>query len=257
VSDGVVLAARRGAHILPKYVFGKPLDQVLKPNPRIPWRVRQVGLTAILRSQIGKVENYGMPKPDHKLGDAHPTISDQILSRITHGEITCKPNIAELKGDRVKFSDGSEVEADVIVYCTGYKVSFPFFDESFISADDNDLPLFRRVFKPEIPNLAFIGLLQPLGAVMPLSEAQGRWVASYLRGEYALPSQAAMRVDIDRERDRMFKRYVKSKRHTMQVDFDDYLFHLEAEVREGSVRAAEVGFALPVRSRVSSSAAAA
>ena len=257
VSDGVVLAARRGAHILPKYVFGKPLDQVLKPNPRIPWRVRQVGLSAILRSQIGKVEDYGMPKPDHKLGDAHPTISDQILSRITHGEITCKPNIAELKGDRVKFSDGSEVEADVIVYCTGYKVSFPFFDESFISADDNDLPLFRRVFMPEIPNLAFIGLLQPLGAVMPLSEAQGRWVASYLRGEYALPSQAAMRVDIDRERDRMFKRYVKSKRHTMQVDFDDYLFHLEAEVREGSVRAAEVGFALPVRSRVSSSAAAA
>ena len=49
------------------------------------------------------------------------------------------------------------VEADLIVYCTGYKISFPFFDEGFISAPDNDLPLFRRVFKPGIDNLAFIG----------------------------------------------------------------------------------------------------
>jgi hypothetical protein len=26
------------------------------------------------------------------------------------------------------FADGSEVEADVVVYCTGYKVTFPFFE---------------------------------------------------------------------------------------------------------------------------------
>ena len=30
----------------------------------------------------------------------------------------------------MRFADGSEVEADVIVYCTGYKVTFPFFDPS-------------------------------------------------------------------------------------------------------------------------------
>lgn len=246
VADKVYLAARRGAHILPKYIFGKPLDQVLKPDPRIPWRIRQRLFQTILRTQIGKVEDYGLPKPDHRIGDAHPTISDQILSRITHGEITCKPNIEELKGDRVRFADGTEVEADLIIYCTGYKVTFPFFDEDFLSAPDNDLPLFRRVFKPEIPNLAFVGLLQPLGAVMPLAEAQGRWVASYLRGEYALPSQAGMQEDIDEERKTMFRRYVSSKRHTMQVDFDDYLFHLEAEIRAGAKRASEAGFSHPV-----------
>lgn len=246
VADKVYLAARRGAHILPKYVFGKPLDQVLKPDPRIPWKVRQKVFQTVLRTQIGKVEDYGLPKPDHKIGDAHPTISDQILSRITHGEVTCKPNIAELKGDRVRFTDGTEVEADLIIYCTGYKVTFPFFDESFLSAPDNDLPLFRRVFKPQIPNLAFIGLLQPLGAVMPLSEAQGRWVASYLRGEYALPDQSAMLADMEDERKAMFKRYVTSKRHTMQVDFDDYLHHLEREIAAGAARAGGRGFLKPV-----------
>ena len=61
--------------------------------------------------------------------------------------------------------------------------------------------------------------------------------ASYLLGEYALPDPAEVRRDIERERARMFKRYVASKRHTMQVDFDDYLYDLERERRRGRERA--------------------
>ena len=246
VADKVYLAARRGAHIIPKYVFGKPLDQVLKNDPRVPHRIRQALFQIILRTQIGKVEDYGLPKPDHKIADAHPTISDHILSRITHGSVQVKPNIKELKGNKVLFEDGSEVEADLIVYCTGYKVSFPFFDEDFISAPDNELPLYRRVFKPDVDNVFFIGLLQPLGAVMPLSEAQGRWVASYLRGEYALPSPSEVEADIKAERDAMAKRYVKSKRHTMQIDFEDYLHQLDKEIRAGAERARANGYTLPI-----------
>ena len=256
IADATYLAARRGAHIIPKYVFGKPLDQVLASDPRVPMKIRQKVFAGILRSQIGRVEDYGLPKPDHQIADAHPTISDTILSRITHGAIKVKPNIASLEGDRVRFVDGSEVEADVVVYCTGYKVTFPFFDDDFISAPDNDMPLFRRVFKPGFDNLFFVGLLQPLGAVMPLAEAQGRWVASYLRGEYALPSQGELESDINRERDAMFKRYVSSKRHTMQVDFEDYLASLDRELKAGAERARGNGYSLPVPARVEAAAAA-
>ncbi len=78
----------------------------------------------------------------------------------------------------------------MVVYCTGYKITFPFFDEDFISAPENHIELFRRVFHPEIPNVFFIGLLQPLGAIMPLAEAQGAWVGDYLLGDYALPPAA-------------------------------------------------------------------
>jgi len=256
IADATYLAARRGAHIIPKYVFGKPLDQVLASDPRVPLKIRQKVFAGILRTQIGKVEDYGLPKPDHQIADAHPTISDTILSRITHGAIKVKPNIASLEGDRVRFEDGSEVEADVVVYCTGYKVTFPFFDDDFISAPDNDMPLFRRVFKPGYDNLFFVGLLQPLGAVMPLAEAQGRWVASYLRGEYALPAQGELETDIAREREAMFKRYVSSKRHTMQVDFEDYLATLDRELRAGAERARSTGYSLPVPARVKTATAA-
>ena len=103
-----------------------------------------------LRAAVGDMERYGLPKPDHRPLEAHPTISDTILTRLTHGDITCKPNIARLTTDSVVFADGSAERADVVVYGTGYKVSFPFFDPALVSAPDNELPLYRRVFHPEL-----------------------------------------------------------------------------------------------------------
>jgi cation diffusion facilitator CzcD-associated flavoprotein CzcO len=240
------LAARRGVHVVPKYLFGKPSDQAFPMAAAIPWRVRRRLAEALHKLAVGEMERYGLPKPDHRLGDAHPTISGRILDRLGHGAITPKPNVAELLGDRVRFSDGSVEPADVIVWCTGYKVTFPFFDERLVSAKDNDLPLFFRVFHPRLDGLTFVGLLQPLGAIMPLAEAQGKWIARWLRGDYALPARREMDRAIEEDRRTMFARYVPSKRHTMQVDFDDYLADLAKELARGAKRA---GRASRVRGR--------
>jgi len=152
--------------------------------------------------------------------------------------------------------DGGTVEADVVVYCTGYKITFPFFFEEFVAATENRIELFRRVFHPEIPNLFFIGLLQPLGAIMPLAEAQSAWVGDYLLGEYALPEQADMRADIRSDQQAMRARYVASKRHTIQVDFDDYLHALAKERREGAARARAKRFLPPAQCRPSAATTA-
>jgi dimethylaniline monooxygenase (N-oxide forming) len=244
VADKVFLAARRGAHIVPKYVFGKPIDQ-LGASPRIPFSVRRRILETLLRTYQGTMEQYGLPKPDHRFGEAHPTVSADLLNRVGHGEVNPKPNIARLEGDRVRFADGSVEGADVIVYCTGYKVTFPFFDESLIAAPDNDLPLFKRTFHPDVDGVFFVGLMQPLGAVMPIAERQGVWISEYLTGRYALPPRGEMLADMERERERMFQRYVRSKRHTMQVDYDDFMLELEREMKRGRRRARERGRALP------------
>ena len=95
----------------------------------------------------------------------------------------------------------------------------------------------------------FFGLLQPLGAIMPIAEAQGKWVAEYLTGHYALPDAPAMQRDMETERKAMFERYVPSRRHTMQVDFDDYMVELEKELAAGRKRAA------PRRQRAAGSSA--
>jgi dimethylaniline monooxygenase (N-oxide forming) len=243
------LAARRGAWVLPKYLFGKPLDQIGGSDPRVPVRIRNKVLEGLLKVYVGDYARYGLPKPDHGFGEAHPTISGRILDRLAHGAISTKPNIDRLEGDRVVFTDGSSLHADLVIYCTGYKVTFPFFDDGFIAAPDNDLRLYRRVFHPDVANVFFIGLLQPLGAIMPLADAQSRWVADYLAGRYALPDAATMRKDIEDERKRMFKRYVASKRHTMQVDFDDYMVALDKELKAGAERARQRAHGLPVERR--------
>jgi dimethylaniline monooxygenase (N-oxide forming) len=245
VARTTYLAARRGAWIIPKYMFGRPVDQ-LPQDPRIPFKVRQRMIHTLIRLHVGDPERYGLPRPDHKFGEAHPTVSGRILDRIAHGTIAPKPNIRRLDGDEVEFDDGSRAHADVVVYCTGYKISFPFFDTDFISAPENHIELFRRVFHPEFDDVFFVALLQPLGATMPLAEAQGQWIADYLKGEYALPPRPALLQDIEDETAAMRKRYVASKRHTIQVDFDDYLHALGKERRAGAERARRQGFALPV-----------
>ena len=192
----------------------------------------------VLRMRSGDVSEYGFAEADHKVGHAHPTVSDEIHDRLAAGVVIPKPNIRELRGDKVLFEDGSEVEADVIIYCTGYKVSFPFFDEQLISAPANDLPLYRRTFHPEIEGVYFLGLAQPLGAIMPMAEQQSKWIATLLRGEYALPPVEEMRAEIDAAREAHARRFYSSKRHTMEVDFDEWMRDSERELQTGRERAA-------------------
>ena len=115
-------------------------------------------------------------------------------------------------------------------------MTFPFFRPEVVEASNNDLLLFRRVFHPRYPDLFFIGLLQPLGAIMPLAELQSKWVASYLLGRYGLPSPAEMMQDIQREREEVRKRYGTSPRHTMQVDVEPYMKGVLKEMKRGAKR---------------------
>ena len=236
VADATYLSLRRGVHVIRKRLGRKnmPVDQTLAP-PWLPWPVKQKGFE-VLRRRSGSISDYGFPEPDHKVGHAHPTLSDLIHDRLAAGAVIAKPNIRELRGDRVEFEDGSVVEADAIVYCTGYKVNFPFFDQGFISARDNDLPLYRRTFHPEVEGVYFLGLAQPLGAIMPMAEQQSKWITALLRGEYTLPPRERMRADIARVRAAQAKRFYASKRHTMEVDFDEWMRDARREIARGAKR---------------------
>lgn len=246
-ADATFVSVRRGVHVLRKRLRGKPIDQMLLP-PGLPWSVKQKGFE-LLRRLSGDATKHGMPEPDHKVGHAHPTLSDEFLDRLRDGSLRMKPNITELEGERVRFEDGTTEELDLIVYATGYKVSFPFFDPDFISAPGNDLPLYRRTFHPQIGGVFFIGLAQPLGALMPVSEEQGKWIAEYLSGGYHLPDEGEIREEMRAEREAHEKRFYRSARHTMEIDFDEWLQAVAKERERGEARAARSGHALPIPPR--------
>ena len=72
---------------------------------------------------------------------------------------------------------------------------------------------------------------------MPIAEAQSKLVAAELTGGYALPPAREMRARTEADEERTKKRYVASPRHTMQIDYDEYLETLAAEQRRGQKRA--------------------
>jgi thioredoxin reductase len=231
IAAATFLAMRRGAYVLPKYLGGKPIDEASPPVlSRLPLPVQRFMMARLLKLAVGEMTDYGLPKPDHKLLEAHPTVSSEVLSRIGHGDIAVKPNIDRFAGGRtVRFADGSEEEIDLVVYCTGYRMSFPFLAPEVFAAPDNRMRLYRRVVAAERPGLYFIGFIQPLGPIMPIAEAQSEWVADLLESRASLPSAGEMQAEIAAYERRMNKRFVASKRHTIEVDFHPYLREIRRE----------------------------
>ena len=236
LAQRVWLVARRGAWILPKWVAGTPitrLPDLQRRFPRIPWQVNSRIMKWLMRLQSGLPTDYGLPMPDHEPLQSHPTVSQDLLSRIGHGDVIVKPAIRALRGASVAFEDGSEERADAIIWCTGYRVHFPFFDRDFLPVAGNSVPLWNRTLLPGVPDLFFVGLYQPLGSIMQPAELQGRIIGEYLLGNIGFPEVATMRRDMAVERRALERRYRRSPRHKMQVDFWPFMHRLQRMLDHG------------------------
>lgn len=231
------VAARRGVWVLPKMVGGKPLDKSAMPT----WVPRKFGKTLARRAikkMVGRMEDYGLPTPDHEPLDAHPSVSGEFLTRASCGDIAFKPNIKALEGRHVRFADDTVEQVDAIVYATGYRISFPFFADPALAPDaDNRFPLFKRMVIPGIDDLFFMGLAQALPTLVNFAEQQSKLAAACLAGRYALPAPDEMRRVIAADEERELGGYYRSTRHTIQVDFNRYVADLKKEIARGERRA--------------------
>eukprot|EP00002_Diphylleia_rotans_P000640 TRINITY_DN10326_c0_g3_i2.p1 TRINITY_DN10326_c0_g3~~TRINITY_DN10326_c0_g3_i2.p1 ORF type:complete len:610 (-),score=127.14 TRINITY_DN10326_c0_g3_i2:127-1926(-) len=232
----VYLSTRSGAWVFPKYYNGKPMDQILTPHrltfSMIPKFMRDwVWLLKLGAKDVedkvnqfqGSMESWGL-KPAGSIISAHPTISHEILHRVGTGTVRIKPNIQSMAQSSVQFVDGSVAEVDAVIFCTGYNISFPFLKDTLLGVQDNAVQLFKYVFSPDLPpTISIIGLIQPLGAIMPISEMQSRWVMQVLKGHIGIEIPHEMRRDMEKKQMAMKKRYLTRARHTIQVDFASYM----------------------------------
>ena len=72
---------------------------------------------------------------------------------------------------------------------------------------------------------------------MPIAEAQSAWIAETLTGGYVPPSEEVVRRQMRAEHERDARQFYASPRHTLEVDFDHYLWDLARERKKGRARA--------------------
>ncbi len=234
-AESVLLSTRHGVHVIPKYALGKPVDQLSSSlTAYLPFAVERLAYESIVRIATGRPQDRGLPKPDHRLLSAHPTVSAELYDRVGHGDIQMRPDIERFDGDKVEFVDGTIDQVDLVVYATGYDIDFPFLSPDVYDATSNAMPLYLRIVPPNRPGLWFMGFIQTVGSGIPLTEYQALWVADILAGERDLPDRAAMQEWIDRDQADMAKRYVRSQRHTMQVDYWRYIRTMKGARSSGS-----------------------
>ncbi|KAG0263566.1 Cyclopentanone 1,2-monooxygenase (CPMO) [Actinomortierella ambigua] len=226
----VYLSARRGNWVVPRWLMGKPLDHnVTRFTHMAPLSVMQAFLTMSLR--LSTAPHHPNHRPAMKPLAMHPTINTLLPERITTGTVKPLKNIKKLgPGKRVEFEGGDVVDdVDVVIYCTGYDISFPTLDPNIVTGGrpgaekTNEVWTWNYMVPPRHPNLAFVGLFQPLGAIMPISEMQCRFLVGTLTGKLPpLPSVDKMEAEIKKLQSQITKRYGKAPRHTIQVDYAPY-----------------------------------
>jgi dimethylaniline monooxygenase (N-oxide forming) len=263
IAKRVLLSIRTPNHVVPKYLTGGKLLDFWSRHPSqpasalellvsalLPVNVTDWLLTRMVEKTVGRPEQYGLPKPTHRLREAHPTVSSEIHHRLGAGDVIPKSALQALGEHEAIFEDGSVEPVDAVIYATGYKISFPFLDEQLISAEHNDIALYKRMLDPRYENLLFLALVQPLCAMMPIAEEQAKWMAAYLTGSYHPPTKSQMLRELQDVHERTKRAYVASSRHTIQINCQLYADDLRAELKRGARRAERAGGSLPVPARV-------
>ncbi|KAG7316696.1 hypothetical protein KOW79_020237 [Hemibagrus wyckioides] len=190
VAEKTFLSVREGAWVVGRMsAGGLPLDMNIVTH--LNALLLQVFPPALLNWAVERSYNqkynhrlYGL-QPRHRILSQRPVINDDLPGHILQGVLQVTPNVREFRGSTVVFDNEAVEEGiDAVVFCTGYKASFPFLLPSQNSDPVGKVSLYKRVFplSLERPTLAFIGLINAKGPLMPVMEMQARWATRVFAG---------------------------------------------------------------------------
>ena len=112
-----------GAWIVPKYYGSTPADKFYRTSPHIPLKWQRKLLQTMIR-MVGRPEDFGLPTPNHKFFEAHPTQSLELPLRLGPATSSLSRTSAVSTATPVHFDDGTSGDFDIIIYATGYNITF-------------------------------------------------------------------------------------------------------------------------------------
>lgn len=157
---------RRGYWFLPKTLLGRPSVELI--SPWMPVSAQRALMRALLRISVGRYEDYGLPAPDHRLFEAHPSVSTEALHYLKHGRIAVRPDVASASGGEITFVDGRTETYDLVVCATGFRLAFPFLPEGMVPVVGKTAQLYGSLLRPEHRHLYVVGTGQARYGIGPL-----------------------------------------------------------------------------------------
>ncbi|KAM6305905.1 flavin-containing monooxygenase 1-like [Aegotheles albertisi] len=235
VAEKVTICTSRGAWLLSRvFEHGYPWDMVY--NTRFMSLIRNSLPGPLSRALVNYTvnkrfnhENYGLQPDERYFLMREPILNDDLPSYILTGRITIKPGLKEFKDNSVVFCNCPEEEPiDIVVFCTGYNFSFPFLEEALVKVENKHASLYKYVFPTHLerPTLAVLGLIKPLGAIMPVTEIQARWVTRVFKGLCWLPPQSVMEKEVNEKKKNQVRRFGLSYDEVLKIDWLVYLDEL-------------------------------
>ena len=190
-AGAVTSSYRRQRYVLPKLVKGIPTETVMFTRAAAiagelcPPEIAAEGLKAAVLKAAGSPEQFGARRPHDNVFAAGITQSQNFLPAVAEGRIAVRPWIERIEGRIVRFGDGTAVEADGLLFGTGYRLSLPFLSPDIaetVELDSENMTLQDFTFHPSLPGLAFCGLMDLVGPYFPVLELQARWIAYSFAG---------------------------------------------------------------------------
>ncbi len=236
VAEAAFHSTRRGYRYVPKYAFGRPVDQLadLLLAAKVPLPVRRLIVDATIRLIFGDLTKLGIARPDHRFYETHPVVNSLLPYFVGHGRVHPKPDVEAFEEHSVIFADGSSARVDTIVFATGYLATFPFIDDALLNVSNGRPVLARQMFSPAHPAVVVSGLIQPDSGQWMLAHWQGMLTAHYARARRDRPADAAgFAARLAGESDRRYTggvRYTDTTRHAFEVAHQEYLAAVQADI---------------------------
>lgn len=215
----VVNIIGRPSWILPRFIPSDPLKNILrfpvdlvfynrasrKKNEEVKFKSlednqKSNGYMSVLCKEQGQFEALKISSSSNE--PSRVAISDTYLEQVKQGNITVqKSKIAFFDGNSIILSNGENIIADAVIFCTGYKTNLTFLDTSILKTlkyepEDQLQPLllYKCTLHPELSNIAFVGMYR--GPYFAVIELQAKWANSLFSGKAKANSKEVMEKEI-------------------------------------------------------------
>ena len=124
---GLWMSVRRGATVVPRRLYGVPLQLLAVALRRSPRWYQDATTTLMSRLSFGKLDAYNLPLPSKGpftrfIEDGVATAIDGgCVAALRSGRLRVVPEIVCFDGEEVRLADGTAIKPDVVIAATGYR----------------------------------------------------------------------------------------------------------------------------------------